>query len=127
MYYINFYKLFVSVGLVLFSILAPLPFIPLPMTLVDVFVLKMDVYIFVLEKILPHEIANSLLLIPLRAGLLYIVAAEVARIVPFLLYVLAIPAQLIIKSVDTLLNIRLEYAHIYIHITIRTSYMFMYL
>ncbi|OXA53487.1 uncharacterized protein LOC118435730 [Folsomia candida] len=96
------------IGLTLLVALLPAPFIPLPVAIACVYLLKMDVFIFILEDLFPHSVANSIFLTPLRVAPIWIASAEMCRIFPFVAFVMGVPAQLLSKSGQILLNSELR-------------------
>lgn len=66
---------------------------------------RRDVYKFVLEDILPFSISvDSFPIILLRILLVYVLFAEVYRMIAFLIVVMVIPARLYAKIVENLME-----------------------
>lgn len=99
------------VGLVLFFILAPLPFVPYLLVPAAVLIGRLDVYQFVLEDIVPASIrsnrAANILLIALRLGLLFVPTVESTRIFPFLIFIMGIPGIAVTEMVESLGKLKL--------------------
>ncbi|OXA54759.1 hypothetical protein Fcan01_11734, partial [Folsomia candida] len=92
--------------LTLFVALTPLPFAAtLPSLVMATGIERRDVYKFVLEDILPFSISvDSFPIILLRILLVYVLFAEVYRMIAFLIVVMVIPARLYAKIVENLME-----------------------
>ncbi|OXA53728.1 hypothetical protein Fcan01_11759 [Folsomia candida] len=93
-------------GLTVFVALTPLPFAAtLPSLVMATGIERRDVYKFVFEDMLPFSISvDSFPIILLRILLVYVLFAEVYRMMAFLIVVMVIPARLYAKIVESLME-----------------------